>query len=166
MVCPRSTLSTCGAPIQMSARVWSIGIDVMEKIPSSRPHCNAISSELNATASTPGRKRCRSCHKVAREYGITNLKSQITNLKSEITNLKSEIRNSPSSFGFRIWSFGFLPTSFYQSRPCGLLCFDRFPPIRQTFHPHGGRHVGQAVVEIRLMPQLRGQHAGKPHLRG
>src|SRR5215813_13717174 len=83
MVCPRSTLSTSGAPIQMSARVWSIGIDVIEKIPSSRPHCSAISSELNATASTPGRKRCRSYHKVDSEYGITNPRSQIRNHKSE-----------------------------------------------------------------------------------
>ena len=63
---PKSTLSTEGDPIQMSARVLSIGSDVIENNPSSKPHCSAISSALNATASTPGKKRCRSYHKVAR----------------------------------------------------------------------------------------------------
>ena len=44
-----------GAPIQTSARVWSMGMDVIENNPSSRPHCKAMSRALNATASTPGR---------------------------------------------------------------------------------------------------------------
>jgi hypothetical protein len=32
-----------------------MGMEVMENKPSSRPHCKAINSALNATASTPGR---------------------------------------------------------------------------------------------------------------
>ncbi len=67
IVSPRSTLTTPGAPIQMSARVRSIGMDVIENSPSSSPHCRAISSELKATASTPGRKRWRSCQSVDSE---------------------------------------------------------------------------------------------------
>jgi hypothetical protein len=64
---PRSTLGTSGWPTQTSAEVSSIGSEVIENSPSSRPHCSAISSALNATASTPGRKRCRSNHRVCRE---------------------------------------------------------------------------------------------------
>ena len=52
---PKSTLGTSGCPTQRSALVLSIGSDVIENNPSSRPHCSAISRQLKATASTPGR---------------------------------------------------------------------------------------------------------------
>ena len=53
---PRSTLSTLRRPHpDVGACVWSMGSDVIENSPSSRPHCKAISKALNATASTPGR---------------------------------------------------------------------------------------------------------------
>jgi hypothetical protein len=67
IVAPRSTLSTRGLPIQTSARVVSIGSDVIENRPSNSPTCMAIRSALNATARTPGRKRWRSYQRVARE---------------------------------------------------------------------------------------------------
>jgi hypothetical protein len=55
MARPRSTLNTFRAHIQMSARVLSIGMDVMLNNPKSKPHCNPMSMQLKATASTPGR---------------------------------------------------------------------------------------------------------------
>jgi hypothetical protein len=48
----------------MSARDSSIGIDVIENRPRSSPHCSAMSRALKATASTAGRKRWRSYHRV------------------------------------------------------------------------------------------------------
>ena len=52
---PMSIDSTSAAPTQKSARVWSIGIEVTDNKPSNKPHCSAINTALNATASIPGR---------------------------------------------------------------------------------------------------------------
>src|SRR5260370_33899165 len=68
---PRSTLGTFGWPTQMSACDRSMGIEVMENRPSSKPHCRAMSRALKPTARTPGKKRCRSYQRVEREYDIS-----------------------------------------------------------------------------------------------
>jgi hypothetical protein len=52
---PMSIDSTSAAPTQRSARVWSIGSEVTDNRPNSSPHCSAIRTALNATASIPGR---------------------------------------------------------------------------------------------------------------
>src|SRR5215207_5535288 len=67
---PRSTLGTAVEPIQMSALVLSIGIEVILNSPSNSPHCSAISTAENVTASTPGAYRERSCHRVWRAMDI------------------------------------------------------------------------------------------------
>jgi hypothetical protein len=54
---PKSTLKTPGALIQISAALWSIGMDVVENNPSNSPHCRLMSAALNVTAKTPGKKR-------------------------------------------------------------------------------------------------------------
>src|SRR5947209_3734468 len=55
-----------------------MGIDVIENSPSSSPPCSAIRSALNDTARMPGRKRWRSYHNVAREYGNTLVSVDLT----------------------------------------------------------------------------------------
>src|SRR5437588_11768081 len=45
-----------------------MGTDFSEKKPSNNPDCSTINKALNATASTAGKKRCRSCHRAAGEW--------------------------------------------------------------------------------------------------
>jgi hypothetical protein len=88
-------LNTLGAPTQMSAVVLSMGIEVMENNPRSKPNCKAMSRALNATARIPGRKRCRSYHMVANEYGIDPLQQ---NLATEDTENTEKSNNCLSVF--------------------------------------------------------------------
>ena len=63
---PRSTLGTPVEPIHTSADVWSMGMDVILNRPRSSPHCSAMRTAENVTASTPEAYRERSCQSVCR----------------------------------------------------------------------------------------------------
>ena len=63
---PRSTADTAVDPIHRSAVVLSIGMEVILNSPRSSPHCSAISTAENVTASTPDAYRERSCQRVWR----------------------------------------------------------------------------------------------------
>ena len=124
----------------MSACVWSIGIDVIENSPSSRPHCKAISSDAE--------RHRQHARQVARPF---------------VPQGRQRIGHRSPSSGVAAWrvASGEHPPPVGAAAPFCTALATRHSPLAS----HDGTSARLAVDE-RLVPQLRRQHADQAHLDG